>query len=101
MQEVIKQQAQEVNETVELVKGDFTSAEAYHVISALIREKVNFHKLHRWKLYERNHQADTYYSDTRINELEAQLTRAKQFLDAAEALGSEVNVESVLKITLK
>ncbi len=101
LEKLEKQPTKEVNETIELVKGGFTPSEAYHVVSALIREKVNFHKIHRLRQCEGDCNSDISYSNSRIEELESQLNLAQQFLQAADALGKEVNVESSLKITLK
>jgi hypothetical protein len=54
---------------VQLVDGVFIASKASGVISRLIREKINFHKLSRLSKYEENVNSDTSYDDNRVTEL--------------------------------
>ena len=44
----------EVIQKVQLVEGKFTPSEAADVVSSLISEKINFHKIQRLSSLERN-----------------------------------------------
>ena len=59
----------EVTHKLNLVDGVFTPSEASDVINGLIKEKINFHKLHRLSLCEGNIETDTQYDDSRVKEL--------------------------------
>lgn len=55
---------------VELVKGKFNRSEAAHLVSVLIDQKINFHKIQRLQLWEPNHSCKTDELDNRIQELQ-------------------------------
>ena len=44
---------------IDLVNGNFTRLEASHILSALIDQKINFHKIQRLQQWERDHRCET------------------------------------------
>ena len=91
----------EVLQKVQLVDGKFTPSEAAHVISALIEEKINFHKIQRLSLCEGNEDSNLSYPNGRIAELMEEKKVAKDFLAKARAQGVNVRINGVLEITFE
>lgn len=89
----------EVQQKVQLVEGQFTPAEALDVITALIDEKINFHKIQRLSTCEGDECADTSYCNERIQELMAEKERARSFIMSAKAEGFNVRINGNLDIT--
>ncbi|WP_010521511.1 hypothetical protein [Aquimarina agarivorans] len=56
-------------ESVKLVDGTFTSAQANDVVRDLIDTKINFHKLSRLSLTEGDHNHKAHYDNNRLDEL--------------------------------
>lgn len=85
---------------VKLIDGDFTPSEASDVLSALIREKINFHKLHRLSMCEGNIYSDTSFDDSRV----AQLSRAKAefdvFCQEARSAGKKIRINGILDVEI-
>lgn len=91
---------EKATEQLQLVKGDFTTSEASHVIMSLIDGKINFHKFLRFQNWERDHQCDTNPIDTRIAELEKEKEVARDFIDDARSKGKDLKIDGVLTISL-
>ncbi|MHA7864008.1 hypothetical protein [Flagellimonas marinaquae] len=83
--------------TIQLVDGTFTPSEANDVISALIDEKINFHKIQRLKIYEGNHHCKTNLLDSRIVELEEERRMARMIINQARSEGRNVQINGVLE----
>ncbi|SHI42544.1 hypothetical protein [Aquimarina spongiae] len=88
----------EVLHKVQLVDGVFTPSEAADVINSLIREKINFHKLHRLSLCEGNINSDTQYDDSRVQELLQEKEDFKTIHKEALIAGKRVKISGVLEI---
>lgn len=88
----------EVIQKVQLVEGKFTPAEAADVISALITEKINFHKLQRLSKVEGNEQANCVYPSSRIKELEDERMIAREFIKIAKKEGFNLRINGTLEI---
>ena len=88
-----------VNQKIQLVKGEFTPSEASDIISALIAEKINFHKLQRLQIWEGNHVCETNHLNDRINELQKEKESAKNFISKARAQGSKLKINGILEIS--
>ncbi|MFD2562342.1 MULTISPECIES: hypothetical protein [Aquimarina] len=93
-------QLETVTQQVELVKGEFTPSEAAHVISSLINEKINFHKLQRLQIWEGDHGCKTNRLDGRIDELENEKEIATQFIKSIRGLGKNLKIKGTLEISL-
>jgi len=83
---------------IQLVDGIFTPTEASDVITALIDEKINFHKIQRLKICEGNHLSKTNLLDSRIGELEQEKLTARNIIDQARAKGKNVSINGILEI---
>ena len=97
----VKEKIQTENfvQEVELVKGNFTKSEAAHIVSALIDEKINFHKIQRLQAWEGDHYGRNDALNNRVDELQEQKELAKKAIWAQEG---QVNfkIEGTLKISL-
>jgi hypothetical protein len=91
----------EVLQKVQLVEGTFTPSQASDVISALIEEKINYHKIQRLRMCERNEQSDCSYPNSRIVELKEEKQKAKDFLAEARREGFNVRINGTLEITFE
>ncbi len=91
----------EVIQKVQLVEGTFTPSEASDVISALITEKINFHKLQRLSKVEGNIHSDCNYPDGRVQELENEKIVAKEFISMARKEGSNLRINGILEISFE
>lgn len=91
----------EVIQKVQLVEGKFTPSEASDIISALIKEKINFHKLQRLGRSEGNINADCTYPDGRIEELEHERIIAKEFIKMAREEGYNLKINGTLEIAFE
>ncbi len=89
-----------VAQKIQLVDGTFSPSEAQDVITALIDQKINFHKLQRLAWCEGNRDADTFYPDHRIHELEEEKKVAKEFISSIRNAGLELRINGVLEISL-
>lgn len=89
----------EVIQKVQLVEGTFTPSEASDVISSLIQEKINFHKLQRLSKCEGNENANCEYPDNRVKELEDEKLIAKEFIKIARKEGSNLRINGVIEIS--
>lgn len=86
---------------IQLVQGSFTASEACDVVTALLNEKINFHKLQRLSWCEGDKDADTKYPDERIAELEKEKIVAKEFINSCRFEGKRLRIEGTLNITLE
>jgi len=89
----------EVIQKVQLVEGKFTPSEASDIISSLITEKINFHKLQRLGRSEGNINADCVYPDNRVKELEDEKMIAKEFIKMARREGYNLKINGTLEIS--
>nr|WP_299072469.1 hypothetical protein [uncultured Allomuricauda sp.] len=91
----------ETKQKIQLVDGSFTPSEACDVITALLDEKINFHKLQRLSWCEGNGGANTKYPDDRIQELENEKAIAKNFINSIRSEGKRLRIDGILKISLE
>ena len=89
----------EVIQKVQLVEGKFTPSEAANVISALISEKINFHKIQRLSKLEGDENADTYQTNLRIKELEDERMIAREFIKIAKKEGYNLRINGTIEIS--
>ncbi|MEM8765042.1 MAG: hypothetical protein AAGD88_14585 [Bacteroidota bacterium] len=86
---------------IQLVHGSFTASEACDVVTALLNEKINFHKLQRLSWCEGDKDANTKYPDERIAELEKEKIIAREFINSLRYEGKRLKIEGILNITLE
>lgn len=86
-------------QTVQLVKGVFTPSEASDVMISLINEKINFHKLQRLQLWEKNNAFDTNQLDVHIDELLRERENLIEIIANINALGKNLKINGTLEIT--
>lgn len=91
----------EVTQKIQLVEGEFTASEASDIVSSLIDEKINFHKLQRLSLCEGNQNANCSYPNARIKELINEKKIAKEFLKEARREGKKVRIDGILNISFE
>lgn len=87
-------------QSIQLVKGEFTLSEASLIVSSLIDEKINFHKIQRLQIWEGDHQCKTKHLDGRILELEKERLIAKEFINSLRGVHEKLNIEGTLKISI-
>ena len=90
----------EVISKLQLVDGTFTASEASHIISALIKEKINFHKIHRLSIWEGNMHDDTSYDDSRVIQLQKELVDFKEICNEARLAGKNIKIDGILNIEI-
>ena len=90
----------EVIQKIQLVEGKFTPSEAFDVMNDLIDVKINFHKLQRLGLCERNENANVVYPNDRIAELKNEKMIAKDFIKMARAKGYKLRINGILELEL-
>lgn len=88
------------SESLQLIDGEFTPAEAATVILNLIDEKINFHKIRKLQLWEKDHTANSDKLNARIKALEAEKARALAFFEKATANKSSLKVDGAIKLTM-
>ena len=88
------------DQKVNLVEGTFTPSEAMDVVTALIREKINFHKIQRLSWYEGDQNANTEFPDGRIGELEKELADTREFINQYRQSGVRLKIDGQLLISL-
>jgi hypothetical protein len=86
--------------TIRLVDGEFTPSQASEVISSLINQKINYHKLEVLQNWERNHKYDQEPLLNRIKELENEMKRTKDFVSAMKGSGKKVKIDGVIKMSV-
>lgn len=89
----------EAIQKINLIDGQFTPAEANDVMEALIREKINFHKVQRLQLLIGDDNYETKELGGRIAELQAEQQKAKAFFAEARAAGRKVVINGTLEIS--
>lgn len=89
-----------VTHKVQLVEGEFTPAESLDIINGLIKEKVNFHKIHRLSICEGNENSNTNYDDCRVTDLLAEKEAYKAIYTEAKLAGKRVKINGVLNIEI-
>jgi DNA-binding HxlR family transcriptional regulator len=93
-------QTEKSTQKIQLVKGEFTPSEASHIITNLLNDKINFHKIQRLQMWEGNHKCKTNKLDDRIKELEKEKAIAKEFINNIESLGKKLKINGVLEISV-
>ncbi|WP_298924188.1 hypothetical protein [uncultured Allomuricauda sp.] len=91
----------ETKQKIQLVDGSFTPSEACDVITSLLDQKINFHKLQRLSWSEGDRDVNTKYPDERIAELEREKVIANEFINSLRSEGKRLRIDGILKISLE
>lgn len=91
---------EKIEQKIQLVKGEFTPSEASHVVTSLLNEKINFHKLQRLQISEGNHGCETNHLDGRIKELEEEKRIAREYISSIRGIGKNLKINGILEITI-
>lgn len=86
---------------INLVEGKFTPREATDLVSSLINEKVNFHKLQRLGMFVGEEGCNATYQNDRIIELCNENKIAREFISQAKREGYTVKINGTLEITIE
>jgi hypothetical protein len=85
---------------IQLVDGEFTPSQASDIISSLIEQKINYHRLEGLQNWERNHTYDEEPLRNRIKELNDEMKRFKDFVSELKEKGKNVKIEGVIKMSV-
>ncbi|NNF35851.1 MAG: hypothetical protein HKN68_17220 [Saprospiraceae bacterium] len=91
----------EVLQKIRLVDGQFTPSEASDVVSSLINEKINFHKIQRLGMFIHDEDEDAAELNGRVQELIDERKKAKAIIAEARAKGYNVKINGILEITFE
>ncbi|MCV6630223.1 MAG: hypothetical protein OIF50_10220 [Flavobacteriaceae bacterium] len=89
-----------VLDQVKLIDGEFSASEASDLIQSLIKQKINFHKVHRLSMYEGNMGNDTSVDDSRIQQLITAQQEFKNITTQARESGKKIKISGVLDIEI-
>lgn len=87
-------------QNVRLVDGEFTPVQAIDIISSLINQKINFHKVENLQKWEKDHKTDSEPIKKRIHELKEANEAAKQFIIEMKKNGKKIKIEGNLSINI-
>lgn len=91
--------ATEVKQKINLIDGKFTPSEASDIIDALIREKINFHKIQRLQSWIGDENCDNEPLNGRIGELVEERKKARAFFKEAKQAGANLVINGTLEIS--
>ncbi len=82
---------------LKLIEGEFTPSEALDIINGLIKQKINFHKVHRLSMFEGDVNCDTSIDDNRVSQLLKSKEDFKAFYNEAKTLNKNVKISGTLE----
>ncbi len=88
----------DVTHKVQLIDGTFTPSEAWDLINALIEEKVNFHKLRRLSIWERDNLSDTSFDNERMHKLLQEKEAFKAIYREAKQNGKKIRINGIINV---
>lgn len=91
--------ATQTQENIQLVDGTFSAIEASNIITNLINEKINFHKIQRLQKWEDDHSVNTTDLDDRINQLRKEKEKALDFINSQKETKTHFKINGILEIT--
>lgn len=99
--EMALKKAEGIREKFQLVDGTFSAPEASNIITNLINEKINFHKIQRLQKWEDDHSVNTTDLDDRISQLRKEKEKALDFINSQEESKTRFKINGILEITLE
>ncbi len=89
----------DIVQKVQLVEGQFSASHAAQVVTSLLDTKINFHKLTKLSATIGDHDVDTHYIDSRIEELEIEKRVAQALIKEAQQAGNNIRINGTLELT--
>ena len=86
---------------VRLVDGEFTPIQAADIVSSLIEQKINFHKVENLQHWENNHKNDSKPYIQRVKDLEQAEKNAKSFILNKDIKGKKIKIKGNLTISIE
>lgn len=83
---------------VKLIDGEFTPSQALDILSALIDEKINYHKVENLQHWESNHHTDPQPFLKRIQELEHQKQVLEDYVLKLKKAGQNLKINGKLSL---
>lgn len=83
---------------IKLVDGEFNPSQALDILSTLIDEKINYHKVEKLQHWESNHHKDPHPLLKRIQELEKQKKELKDYVIQLKESGLNLKIDGVLSL---
>lgn len=90
----------DVMQKVQLVDGVFTPSEANDIVNALIKQKINFHKIKMLSMCEGDMNSDTTYDDSRVSKLLIEKEEFKNICMEARLTGKKVKINGILDVEI-
>lgn len=88
-----------IEQSVKLVDGEFTPVQAIDIITSLIKQKVNFHKVEGLQNWMGDHYSDSKPINNRIQELQNAEKTAKEFIMNMKKNGKKIKITANLSIS--
>jgi hypothetical protein len=89
----------QVAQKVKLIEGQFNASEASDLITSLINEKINFHKIQRLGQLIHDDSIDVEESRERIAKLTKEKMDVKEFIANARVNGRKIAIKSHIEIS--
>lgn len=86
---------------VRLVDGTFTPIQAADIVSSLIEQKINFHKVENLQHWEKNHKNDVKPFIQRVKNLEEAEKEAKSFILDESFKDKKIKIKGNLTISVE
>lgn len=95
-------QVQTATETqsIQLIDGIFTPAQASEVINDMLNKKINYHKLQILKMYECNNQDPCTFDRSRLEALKIEKERLNKILSDEAIQGKRLSIEAMVNIDI-
>ena len=87
------------DETVELIKGEFTSEQAKEILTNIFTTKIQFHQMKNFSSLERFSKEDEIAIE-RLPELKRELKRTLAFLQTPEFSNKKIQIHSEIKLSI-
>ena len=87
------------DETVELIKGEFTSEQAKEILTNIFTTKIQFHQMKNFSSLERFSKEDEIAIE-RLPELKRELKRTLAFLQTPEFSNKKIQIHSEIKLSV-
>lgn len=83
---------------IKLIEGEFLKHQGLEIISTLIDQKINYHKIEGMQLWESNHYIDKAPINSRIEALQQEKEDLQHFVDQLKDKDVKLKINSVIEI---
>ncbi|GGE06555.1 hypothetical protein [Psychroflexus salis] len=88
----------ELKKTIKLVDGEFSKVQALDIVSSLIDQKINFHKVEGMQLWERDQLSDKKPINKRIDQLKGEKESFKNYIKESKDNSKKFKISGFLNI---